>query len=84
MNAPSVGRFYVRPIQSRHRRAAQQAKRSLNVASQHLDGACHAGLSGGGESVGISPTDKDCTRSQTERFNDVAAAADATVHQDFN
>jgi hypothetical protein len=80
---PARGRFDVRPIQFRYGRAAKQSNCSLNVTSQDLERSNNARLSRGSQSVGIGPTDENRTRSETDRFDDIATAADPAIHEDF-
>jgi len=78
------GVVLLRSTQSRHRRTAQPAKRSLKIASQYLDGAGHLCFSGGSKPVCIGSSDKDCAGAEADCRNDVASPPDASIHQYFD
>jgi hypothetical protein len=63
--------------------APQKPKGSLNVPSQDLERSSNSRLPCRGKSIGIGSANQDCTRSQTDCFDDVTPAPDPPVHQDF-
>ena len=62
---------------------AEKAKRALDIVAQDFNRTGYAGLAGGGETVDVGAADEDGAGAKTEGFDDVAAAADAAVDQNF-
>ena len=57
---------------------------SYYIIAQDLDGTFDSGLSGSGQSVGVSATNEHGASAQAKRFDDVAAATNTAIHQDLN
>src|SRR6185436_19400496 len=55
-----------------------------DVGVQDLDRARDARRAGGAEAPGVGAADEHGTRAEAERFDDVAAAADAAVEEDLD
>ena len=49
-----------------------------------LIAASNAGLSRSGKSIGVSPSDQHRASAEANRLCDIAAAAHAAIHQDFD
>ena len=84
LSVPGGGSGRVRSVQRSHRRTAEQRERANQIRTQDVDGARHAGTAGRRESVAIGPADEHRTSAQAQRLDDIAAAADAAVHQHLN
>src|SRR5690606_22101225 len=64
-------------------RAAEQHHRTLQLARQDLDRARHTRLAASCKSVQEGPPDQAAPCAQRQRLDDVRAAADATVDENF-
>ena len=62
----------------------EQLHRPDHVGAEDVDGAGDAGVAAGGEAVGVGAADQDRAGAEAERLDDVAAAADAAVHEDLD
>lgn len=63
--------------------AAEEAERALDIGAQNGEGAGNTGVAARGEAVGISAADEHDASAEADGFDDVAAAANAAVHEDF-
>ncbi len=61
----------------------EQLHRPDHVRPEDVDRARDAHLPAGGEAVGVGAADEDGPGAEAERLDDVAAAADAAVDEDF-
>src|SRR5208337_2593498 len=80
---PALGNIHIRTIKVGDGRAAEQPQRAVEVGAQNFDGAIDAGFSGGGEAVGVGASAEYGAGAETEGLDDVAATANASVHEDF-
>src|SRR5690349_8386343 len=71
-------------IQLGHGGAAEQTQGTLQIRAQDFQSAGHAGLTGRRQAVGVSPAAKDGAGAQAKRLDDVCAATNSSVHQDFD
>src|SRR5580704_2971308 len=80
-NGPSRRHVDIRPIKGGNRRAAQQSQRALDIRPQNFQRARNSRWPSSRESVGVSSPNKNGTRSEAERFHNVTAAANSTIHE---
>ena len=76
-------KLHVRAVERGDVAAAQQAQRANDVAAQDLDRPRDARAAGGAEPIGVGAADQHRARAQTERLDDVAAAANSAVEEDL-
>lgn len=74
---------YVGRIEGFDGRAAEKAERAVDAFAEDLDGARDAGFSCGAETVGVGASDENGASAEAEGFDDVRAAADSAVEQNF-
>ena len=63
--------------------AAEEAEGAVHAFAEDLEGAGGAGFAGSAETISISAADEHGAGTEAKGFDDVGAAADATVEQDF-
>src|SRR6266480_4359335 len=63
--------------------AAEEAEGAVDAFAEDLEGTGGAGFAGSAETVGISAADKNGAGTEAKGFDDVGAAADSAVEQDF-
>src|SRR5579863_8565891 len=78
-----AGEFEVGLVEGGDGGAAEKAEGAFDVGAKDLDGVGDAGLAGGGHAVSISAADEDGALSEAEGFDDIAAATNAAVEEDF-
>jgi len=71
----------IRRAQSRNGGAPKQPKSTLHISSQNFERSGNTLLPGGGKSIGVGTPDQNCTRSKTDCFDNVGAAAHSAIHQ---
>src|SRR5689334_154783 len=81
---PTQWNIHIRAIQCSHRGAAEELKSTLQVGTQNLECARHAGLASRGQTIGIGPSAQNSTSSETKSLGDVSAATNASIHQYFD
>src|SRR4029077_8654975 len=57
---------------------------AFQVGAEDGDGSVNARFSCGGETIGVGASEQDGARAHADCLDDVAAAAHASVHQDFD
>src|SRR5579871_4608966 len=69
------------PVQLADAFAAEQNECTIDIGSQDFDGALHSRLAGCGATIGIGTANQDGSRTQANRFHNLASAAHSSVHQ---
>src|SRR5438876_1599153 len=64
-------------------RATEEAEGAVDAFAEDLEGTGGAGFAGSTETVGISAADEHGAGTEAKGFDDVRAAADSAVEQDF-
>src|SRR6266436_2668826 len=80
---PTRGHIHVRTVQRGDGRASQQTEGAFHVSPQDFKRAADASLASGGQAIGISAPTQNGAGSEAEGFDNVGAAANPAVHQDF-
>src|SRR5258706_5196905 len=81
--APRLRHGDVGRIEGFEGRAAEEAEGAVDAFAEDLEGTGGAGFAGSAETVGIGAADEHGAGTEAKGFDDVRAAADATVEQDF-
>ncbi len=81
--APVLGYAYVGGVEGGDGGAAEEAEGAFYVGAEDFERAGHAGIACGGQAVGVGAADEDGAGAEADGFYDVAATADAAIHQDF-
>ncbi len=81
--APGVGKGDVGAVEGLKGRAAEEAEGAVDAFAEDLEGMGDAGFASGAEAVGVGSTDEDGASAEADGFDDVRAAADAAIEEDF-
>jgi hypothetical protein len=80
---PFAWHFYERAIQFADAPNPKQSECTGDVGPQDLDGARNAWSTSRPQSIGVRAADEHGLRAEAKGFHDVAAAANAAIHQHF-
>src|SRR5271166_648131 len=80
---PTLWDVHVGTIKFADRCASEQPQRAVEVGAQEFDGAIDPGFSRGGQAISVCAAADHRASAKTERFRDVGAAPNATIHQYF-
>src|ERR1019366_5755250 len=61
----------------------EQPQSAVEIGAQNFDGAINAGFTGSGEAIGVGASAEHGTGAEAQGFDDVGAAANASVHENF-
>src|SRR5206468_7116209 len=64
--------------------AAEQLESANEIGAQNLDCACNTCIASRSQPVGVCTSDHDGSSTQTERFDNIAATADAAIEEDLD
>src|SRR6266850_2803886 len=78
---PFTGTIDIGPVERGHRFAADQSQRARHLRAKDLDGARNPSFACRAETPRVGTTDQHGTCAETQRFDHVAAASNAAVHQ---
>jgi hypothetical protein len=73
----------VRAIELIDGRAADETQRAIEIGAKDFNGAVDACFASGSETVGIRSSTKNGASAKAKSFDDVGAAANAPIHEDF-
>src|SRR5256885_894579 len=81
--APSIRHGDVGRIEGLEGGAAEEAEGAVDAFAEDLEGTGGAGFAGSAETVSVSAADEHGAGTEAKGFDDVRAAADSAVEQDF-
>src|ERR1700678_3569524 len=84
VGVPVPWNIHIRAVKFLYRRATEQAQRAIDIGAQDFDGAIDAGFSTSGEAVSVGASAEHGASAEAKGFDNVGAAADTAIEQDFD